>query len=42
MTPAEVERHGVAKHVMSGISERPVVGRELTENLGDKLFGKAK
>ncbi len=43
MSPAEMECAGVPKNVMNTISQRPVIGRKLTNqpvNLADKLFGK--
>ena len=33
MTPAELERQGVPKHIMEQIASRPVVGRDLTSNV---------
>lgn len=41
MSPAEVEKAGVPKHVVNAISERPYIGRKLTNNpeaLAKRLF----
>ena len=43
MSPSELEREGVPKHVVALITERPTIGRKLTNSpsdLMDALFGK--
>jgi len=45
MSPAELERAGVAKHVVAAITYKPTIGRKLSNNpsgMADRLLGKPK
>ncbi len=45
MSPAELERAGVPKHVVAAITYKPTIGRKLTNNptnMANRMFGKPK
>lgn len=45
MSPAELERAGVPKHVVKAITYSPTIGRKLTDNptnMANRMFGKPK